>query len=418
LLVPEARDVPVDKYRLALLQILPATQSLVQQPIAWPWVADLLATSTSFAVDGNDQAGYRIRMPDPRDGAKQETIGYVVKRGGQYLVLGMKGSVQSSGEALGKAESGDLASARLWLDWAKEEIGLSKTPEPMSMVAFALLWPPKSNDAVAIRTAAAAIAARGSQYADGIKALTEARQQITDPEMQTAVDQAIAQGFLMHNKYADALTVVQRLAAKWQNSDAIQHVLAQSLIYTNQFSEAAALIDNLSRKDPAAIAPMRLRATLLAQQGKFQEAAELQEHICATSKASSADWNGRAWIGLFTGDETKAGLQAAEKANQLTQGRNPEVLHTLALVQASNGDLKGARATTDRLMNGIGDSDELFTIFGRIAEQLDLREVAASYYQRVKKHDINSTLSLYSFAQMRLKSLPKPARPAPTVPPV
>lgn len=78
---------------------------------------------------------------------------------------------------------------------------------------------------------------------------------------------------------------------------------------------------------------MRLRVKLLAQQGKLKEAAALQKQICADARSSASDWNGLAWIGLFTGGDPKAGLQADEKANELTQDRNLEVLHTLVLVQ-------------------------------------------------------------------------------------
>jgi phage terminase Nu1 subunit (DNA packaging protein) len=101
--------------------------------------------------------------------------------------------------------------------------------------------------------------------------------------------------------------------------------------------------------------------------------------------------------------DAKSMLDAAEKAAKMTQGRNSDVLHTLALVQADTGQLKAARENAYELINSGFNSNELLPIFGRIAEELNLPELAGDYYRRVETPDAESVTSIHSFAQMRLK---------------
>src|SRR5581483_396584 len=59
-----------------------------------------------------------------------------------------------------------------------------------------------------------------------------------------------------------------------------------------------------------------------------------------------------------------------------------------ALAQANSGDLKDARAGAYTLMDHGGNSLEMLAIFARIAEQLDLKDVAADYSARAKKSSV------------------------------
>ncbi len=163
LVVLDARDLSVPGLRLTLLQLLNGNQEALPSASAGPFVADVLATSLDFSADGNEQTGFRIRIPDPARKATLKTVGYVVKRGSEYLLLGLTGVAASSGEALAKAQSGDQVSARQWLDWAIEEVGPLKTADPMSGFAFQRLWPPKSTPAPElVKAAAASLAVLGT----------------------------------------------------------------------------------------------------------------------------------------------------------------------------------------------------------------------------------------------------------------
>ncbi len=401
--VPESRGMNVASGRLALLQLSSATEQVARQPVSWPFASDLLATAIDFDAEGSEQTGFRIRTPDQTRKAARKTIAYVVKRGNTYLVLGLIGSASETAEALTRVDAGDLPGARQWLAWANDEMPAARPADPMAGPAFQLLWPPKSTDPHIVKAAAASIAARAPAYEPGIKALNELRPQITDPELQRAIDQALAEGLLAHDKYAEAIPVLQRLQTELPNSKVLPELLAQAFISTDRFPEASAVIETIERTAPGNLGAMRLRERSLAEQKKFPEAAALETQICANPKASGFDWNDLAWVDLFAHADAKSMEEAADKAVELTGARSFAVVHTLAVVQASTGRLKDARANGYQLLERSGDADELLTIFGRIAEQLDIRDVAAEYYKRVKKPDSNSALSAYSFAQMRLK---------------
>ncbi len=399
--VPEARDDSSSRYAFELIALVNGASTAESDMSTWPFISDVLTTGFNFVADGSDTAGFRIRVAD--SGTKNpKPIAYVVKRGSEYLVAGLAGTASSSGEALALAQKGDLAGARQWLDWAKEELPPATSADPIAGLAFARLWPPKAAaTSDVVLAAAATLASRGKNYQNGVAVLQELRARVTDPDLQTAIDQGVAQSFLEHQKYADAIPVLEQLRSKWAKSEVATESLAVALIYDDQFPAATALIENSeTAADP--LEAMRLRERLLAQQQKFKDAAALEARICGNPKATAFDWNDLAWIGLFAQSDDKTIRDAAEKAAQLTQGRSTSVLQTLAVVQASTGMLEQARLNAYHLMDEAADSDELVTVFGRITEELDLRNIASEYYRRVKKPEGNATLSNYAFAQMRL----------------
>jgi hypothetical protein len=158
------------------------------------------------------------------------------------------------------------------------------------------------------------------------------------------------------------------------------------------------------------MAAMRLRAHVAAQQKNFTEAFAIDKQICSKSNAFVTDWNDLAWVSLFVPQEGPGAQAAAEKAAQMSKSGNSAVLHTLAIAQASNGHLKDAIATAYKISVLSGDPGEMETIFGRIAEELGLSDVARGYYSAVQK-DSGSALSNYAYAQMRLSALkPAPAQ--------
>jgi len=365
--VPEARDQSSSQYSSELIGLVNGASAAESDISGRPVVSDVLTTTVNLVAEGSDAVGFRIRAGD--GGAKSlKTFGYVVKRGNQYLVLGLAGAASSSGEALARVQAGDLAGARQWLDWAREELPSATSADPVTRSPFERLWPPKASATPDITLAAAAIlATRGKDSQNGVAALKQLRERVTDSDFQLAIDLALAQD--------------------------------------GEFSGAATLMQSLEKNGTASLESMRLREELLAQEGKLNDAATLEAQICANPKATAFDWNDLAWIGLFTESDAKAVRNAAEKAAQLTQTRNAGILQTLALVQASTGSLQQARLNAYRLLDQATDIDEVLTIFGRIAEELDLPNVAMDYYHRVKKPEGNLALSNYAFVQMRLKKM-------------
>ena len=400
---PEIRDAQLPQLRLALLELFDVPEP-VRQSVAAPALADMLATASGLTAEGSEAAGFRIRIPNPSNKTSAKTAGYIVKRPEGYLVVGLAGSALRTPEALLKAESGDLAAARQWLEWASDEIARPKPAgDPLAQPAFQRLWPVKSSpDQNLVTAAAASLAVFSSASEQAIKTLTRVREQLTAPELQAAADQALAQGLFFQRRYSEAVPVLTRVRARWPNSAIGASELAQSLILTGQFPAASAVIQELERLNPGSLEPMRLREHILVAQGNLKAAAALESEICKQPKATPFDWNDLAWIGLFAQANGPSLQQAARQAAALSQGRNLEILHTLALVQASTGQLGEARANAYELLNAGMQPDAPLVVFARIAEQLSLPDTAAAYYRRVQKPNADAPLSLYSFAQMRL----------------
>ncbi len=406
LIVPESRDVSLVQLRGAFLPFASGMLLAGAQASSWPCIADALTTAVDFTAEGDDGSGFRIRIAEPGSKSAPKTIAYVVKRNNEYLVLGLFGSAVSSGEALAKEEKEDVAAARMWLNWAKDELPPATSKDPFAAFAFARLWPPSSAAGPdVLKAAAATLAVNGPHFEQGAAALKEVRPRIADPELQNVIDAALAKALLAHGQYADAIPLLEKLQAKWPNSESLARSLTEAHIELGQDSQASALIENLERTEAGALDGQRLRARLLAHQKKFVEAADVEAKICANAKATGSDWNDRAWTGLFARADATTMRDAAEKAVQLTQGRSPSVLHTLAVVQASTGRLQEAHANAYRLADQLGEGDEVLIVLGRIAEELDLRDAAANYYKRVKKPQVEIELSNYAFAQMRLKEM-------------
>ncbi len=412
LVVPEASNLSPIQLRAAFIPFAGGIRLAAAQTSNWPFIADVLTTALDFTAEGDDASGFRIRAAEPGNNAAPKTIAYVVKRNDDYLVLGLFGSAASSAEALANEENGNLAAARIWLNWAKDEFPPPMDKDPFAAFAFERFWPPAPAAGPAVvKTAAAILALNTAHFDQGMAALKQLRGQFADPELQNAIDAALAKALLARGQYADAVPLLEQLQTKWPNSESLVRSLIEALIESGHDTQASALIENLQRTEAGALDAQRLRARLFAHQAKFAEAAALDATICANAKATGFDWNDRAWLGLFTPIDPKLMRDAAEKALELTHGRNPSVLQTLAVVQASTGKLQDARANAYRLADQLGDSDEVLTVFGRIAEELDLRDIAAGYYRRVKKPQADTELSNYAFAQMRLRELaPAPAR--------
>lgn len=352
--------------RNSLLQLFAGLGAAAADPDVWPYLSDLINTTLDFTVEGNDTVGFRLKISSLSVKASSVVVAYVVKQGNDYAVAGLANSDAPSVQATAFARAGNMPAAHQWLDWGREAAGLPKVP---------------------------------------------------DAELQDTLDSVSAQLFWSEGKFEDAATILLRLHQKNPSDRAITFLLADSLIQGNRLSDAQPYIDSLEQSDPGGVPPLRLRQHLLAQQGNYAQAAAIAKQICAKPNASAADWNDFAWTTLFTQQNAGEAKAAAEKAAQATNFSSSAILHTLAIAQASALDLKDALSTGHKFAGLSGDLSEMYTIFGKIAEEVALPDTAIQYYSLVPKQE-SAGLSPYMFAQLRLASLqsksasPNPARKA------
>lgn len=122
--------------------------------------------------------------------------------------------------------------------------------------------------------------------------------------------------------------------------------------------------------------------------------------------------NSYAWATLFVPSATD-GLEKAKKAAELVPGETAS-LHTLATVQAANGQLAAARnslvrAISVRPLKEFEVDDEL--VLGRIAQEVGLIDDARNYYKRCAAANTDRQREAADLAILWLKELDKATSP-------
>jgi predicted Zn-dependent protease len=131
---------------------------------------------------------------------------------------------------------------------------------------------------------------------------------------------------------------------------------------------------------------------------------ELKDH----SRATKSDLNAFAWDALFLpGEVDKETIEAAERANQLTQNADYSIMHTLACLYAHAGKAAQARELLLKAMEGKLDEPDssVWLAYGQIAEAYGEPGAAQAMYARVDKAESESPTSNFVLAQQRLLAL-------------
>jgi tetratricopeptide (TPR) repeat protein len=356
----ESQNSTLQIQRNSLLQYFGGLMPGITSPDFWPYISDVVNTATAMTAEGSEGFGFRIKV-SASNSSPSAVIAYVIKQGNDYVVAGLANSNTTSLQAVRCTRGDNVRGARQWLDWERQAAN---------------------------------------------------RPNLSEVEFQKTIDLATSQSLLAEGKAQEAAGVLLRLHQKDGSDRGTTFLLSEALIQSNRSSDAKQYIELLEPADP--VLALRLRAHVLAQQRDYSGAAAVEKQICERPNAAPADWNDLGWSLLFTGQNAADALKAAEKAAQLTSSSVAPVLHTLAIAQANAGHLKEAIATGYQFQDLSGDRGELQTIFGRIAEELQLVDTAREYYSTVPKEN-GAAFSNYSFAQTRLSRLTSnsnvPARP-------
>jgi tetratricopeptide (TPR) repeat protein len=373
-------------------------------------IGELVVSAVEFLPEGSDAIGYRVRFADPTRNGERKTVAWVVKQGGQYQILSLAGGQGPvGGEALVLAQKGDLAGARRWLNWEREEIGVPSSADPLAAEPFLKLWPPRAGipERDRILAAAASLVARGHYYRQGVDTLSAIRAATQDRAFQNDIDFALADGLSRNLQYAEAVPVWRRVQRRYPDSEVAFSALGLALARSGDPDEALALAASAKSDGDLYVAALRMRARVFQLQHKYREAAQTCQLACKSSKATAVDWNDEAWLTLFLPGELQPDMDAANTANRLTQGRNTSDVHTLASVQAEAGQLKEARQSLVRYLSfydaWAAINEPARYLIGRIAEGVGLRETAEQFYSTVAKPRIESGDDVYDLAQIRLK---------------
>jgi Flp pilus assembly protein TadD len=367
-------------------------------------------------AEGIDASGYKVTL---WGSANFKEIVYVVKEAGQYKVLATSFDRRGAAlEILDRVSANDLTTARVLLDWLREDDHLTSDDDPLSGGAFPRLWTRGKNaEASRMKLAAAAILCEGEATVErGVAALEDAKDSTLGGTEKLGLALALLRGYHWLQKYDKALGVSSSLYAQYPESKSAFGIECFDLRALGRFDEAEQLVKERLARMPGDVDALRARSYNAIARGSHAEAHAAFERLVADGKADPSDLNGVAWEALFTGKIEASDIESAIKGAQLSNN-SAAILHTLGCAYAEVGKTKEAREVLVQAMDILNldePDDNYWYAFGRIAEQYGEQKTAMRNYHRVEKPKRATELpdSSYKLAQLRLAAMEKSATSA------
>ncbi len=373
-------------------------------------LADVRAATLRTSVSGSDALGFRVRITASEpSGNSRVSDRYVVKEAKGYGIVAT--TLAGVGcEALHRVAQGDAGGARQWLDWANEASESEAGDDPLRSAPFARLWDDGKGDA---ELAAAALCA-GNAASRRARELLEKRRGVAGASS-SALEHAIALGASAAHAYSEQLAAAQRLLKLHPSSANARELHLEALWWLGRFGDVEREARRQSTEKTTPAERWRLlqwRGRALAQTGKASDAQRVfHSAIEGSAPASlSHSYNESAWSALFVEPRPRDMREHAQRAVEQSQGLSYVELHTLACIQLDLGDVAGAQATFQRLLQLDTTpelSDSTRYVQGGLAEAYGLNDVAREVYRSVKPRDDGLALSSYALAQRRLAALDK-----------
>jgi len=391
-------------------------RSLVHSGSSPDVVLDILTQLIQPKVDGSDASGYRVKMQIP--GGKNETI-FIVKEDGKYKVLDTIEKPNSVGlEIVDRVASGDLAGARVFLDWVREEQHLAGGDDPLAGDAFPRLWT-KGQEATAAQmkiAAAGILVGTKPTAAQGVAILEAALPSAANEQAKLNMQLALTTGYENLENFQRLSAVAAELSKQNPESRRAFLNLSYALRNLGLFDEGDALAADRLKRLPDDVDAQVAHALLAQARGDYAGARVFEQKIDTAGKADASTLNIIAWLALFTGTVTDADIQSAIRGTQMNRNSWP-VLHTLGCLYAAAGKTKEAHSVLLQAMDA-GEFEEpngeFWYAFGLLAEQFAENDRAKKDYGKVPKptRATNIPGSSYLLAQRRLQSLAGATAPA------
>jgi tetratricopeptide (TPR) repeat protein len=368
---------------------------------------DVVFPAMQGQVEGDDNSGYRVTL---RPAGSNKITMWVIREEGHYKILDGAEKPNSVGlEILDRLAAGNLAGARILLDWVRDEQHLAGGDDPLAGAAFPRMWT-KGKEATAeqMKNAAAAILAQTKPTArEGVKFLEASRREAKSEADKVNLSLALLSGYSNLEESEESYLLASELAKQNPESKRLFFDREIALRGLHRYAEADALAMEMAKRLPDDADMKRALIYTAAARGDYAAAHEVARKLVEEGKAEGQDLNNVAWYALFTGSVEQGDLEAATKSAQMTQNSNAGILHTLGCVYAEMGKTKEAREVLVQAMGLLG-MDELdanyWYGFGRIAEQYGESDIAKADYEQAKKpkNVLQVPGSSYALAQKRL----------------
>jgi Flp pilus assembly protein TadD len=370
---------------------------------------DLVLQMMEVKAEGNDESGYRVHVK--MAGGRNLTL-FAVKEDGTYKILDTSEKPNAVGlEALDRINGGNLAGARVLLDWIRDEQHMEGGDDPLGGLVFPRLWTKgKETDAAAMKLAAAGILVQTEPTAKEGVALFEAAQgHVTGDAAKLNVALGLAEGYDVLRQFDKLLVVASELAKQYPDSRRAFLMQSSALRGLGRYAEADQLAQDRLKRLADDLDGMRALVRSATAREDYRLAYERTEEVVKLEKSDASDKNELAWYALFTGKVSNEDVETALAAAQGNQN-NGNVLHTLGCVYAEVGKTKEAREVLVHAMD-LGNLDEpndaFWYAFGRVAEQYGELDIARADYERVSqpKNAMQVPSSPYRLAQIRMKAM-------------
>jgi len=384
---------------------------LEKEGLPFETIGDIVLNNARYSVEGNDAQGYRITTETP--GAAPQ-YAFVVKEDGSYKLLDYSMAGQSSSEDLGwqvleLLNKNDLPGARQWLDWARERIHMTGSDDPLAVQPFPYFWTKgQEADAETIRTAALVLIPSKYLKGDNLQALLQARDKAKTEQEKSRLDLVAAYAYSKQERWSELEPVATRLLQAFPDSLVAFQWMTAVYAHTSRFDDWDKLAKDRMTKHRDELDYTRSAARLARYRGDFNKSRQLLKDLAERSKATQNDLNLFAWDALFLPAEIgQDSIEAAERANQLSQNSNYSIMHTLVCLYAHAGKAARARELLLKAMDGTLEEPDssVWLAYGQIAEAYGEANAAQAMYARVDKARSESPGSNFALAQQRLLAL-------------
>ena len=371
-------------------------------------MADLTLSAVDITQDGQEPVGYRLRGR-AAGGEGSGFTAYMVKEDGQFRVAGFDSSPAGLAlRAFRLAEQNDVATARHWLDWAREHVS-GGGDDPVTSEPFAALWT-RGREATSeeVRLAAAVLLPDTKKSSElALPVLTAARATAA-PEVQWRIDQALLTAYVSLERWTDMLATAERLAERFPDSGAAFRHIYFALDKLDRHDEVQKRALARLEKYPGDMTALQVLGEHALDRGAYADAVRYFAGVLERANAGPGDYNQHAWTSIFAGHDLQKAIEEARHA-ALSAPESHAILNTLAVLYAENGNSSEAReALLDSVEKHDGDELEAsdWYVVGRIAENYGIHDAAREAYQKITRPQRVSGTT-WELAQGRLKALKK-----------
>jgi tetratricopeptide (TPR) repeat protein len=370
-------------------------------------MADLALSAIDITQDGDEPVGYRLRGRTP-GGQGSDFTAYMVKENGEYRLAGLDSS--PSGLALRAfrlAVKNDVATARHWLDWAREHVS-GGGDDPVASEPFAALWT-RGREATVdeVRLAAAVLLPDTKKSSELALPVLLAARETAAPDVQWRIDQALLTSYVSLERWPEMLATAERLTERFPESGAAFRNVFLGLTKLKRDDEvpkrALARLD----KYPGDMAALQVLGEHALEHGKYEDAARYFAGVLDRTSASPGDYNQHAWTAIFAKEDLEKAIEEARHA--VTKAPNSyAILNTLAVLYAEHGQSTEAREALLQSVEKHEDDDieaSDWYVVGRIAENYGINDAAIEAYQNIEKPEERVSGTTWELAQARLKGL-------------